>query len=151
MVATKRSVTKAKAGQNGSPSPIKRLRRTVRITCYAEPVDGDAPIWAEIVSLSFDEIESLNARFVDGITYDATWDLIAPYVIRWNCTKFDFESGAIQDVPPPSEWGAKAFRAVEPWITDWLAFELRRIQVVPDFLVGWAKRNATPAGDAAAT
>lgn len=159
MVATKRNVTKAKAAQNGSPSPITRIRRTFRIECdWVDPLPGEDKLWAEIASLSFDEIDRVKACLRADVPFSETWAVISPYVVRWNAQAIDQLTGDLVDVPPPAEIGGDAFSALEPWVTTWLTVQLARVQFTPDFLGGLVRTTAgstkpsdSPSGNAAAS
>lgn len=147
--ATKRAIVpKAKTAHlngNGKVHAPARLRRTFRVVSKADPIEGDA-LWADIASLTFDEIDAVRELIGGERTFTEIMPAIAPFVVRWNARKYDLETGEYQDVPPPAEWGEKALRTQEPWVTTWLLFELRDVRVVPDFLFGAPPPSPTPDG-----
>src|SRR5690606_32172954 len=91
-------------------------RRTKTFVCdipELEPEEGFDPIWVEVVtSLDWGAREDIKRQ--PKQRYDERFPLIAPYVVGWNVTAPDAETGEWNPVPPPSEAGADVFHLIDP-------------------------------------
>lgn len=105
--------------------------RTIEVVCdWLDPADGAEPLRATIAAnLTFAEVAhvtGLIARINDGLTNGELWPVLAPRVLAWNAMAYDLAAGGYAPVPPPSEAGEDAFRAVDALVTVWLLYEVSR-------------------------
>jgi hypothetical protein len=100
-----------------------RLRpRLAEVECPPEVspfADGEEPFRATVrTNLTFDELDALPSG--DGVTYRDIFAVIAPYVVAWNWTVADPDTGVEKPAPVPAEAGPDAFRVLTGDVVVWL-------------------------------
>lgn len=119
--------------------------RTKVVTRDEDAPESGEPFQATIVtSLSFEEIDAI---VIDGSqTFSDLFAAIAPFVVGWNATARNRETGAHEPVPPPAEAGPQALRALEPRAALWLAMQIRSAPFLPPDPKESAPIASTPDG-----
>jgi hypothetical protein len=119
--------------------------RTKVVTRDEDAPEGGEPFRATIVtSLSFEEIDAI---VIDGsLTFSDLFAAIAPFVVAWNATARNRETGTYEPVPPPGESGPQALRALEPATAIWLAMQIRSAPFLPPDPKESAPSGSTPGG-----
>jgi hypothetical protein len=119
--------------------------RTRELVCdWIEPAEGHDLFTVTVRSnLTFDEIDAI--AYGNGAMHIDLWKSIAPYVLAWNATAINLETGQVEPIPPPVEAGPQVFSAIDPVVVEWLGFRLKRIyQGDADRPKGLPPSTATP-------
>ena len=132
--------------KKSTPEPVQisgfRVRPRYRdVTCDWFAEDGEEPFTATIrTNLTFDQLNAIPAG--EDVTFEDVWQEIAPYVTGWNLVAENVASGTVESVPPPSEAGPLAFRALDPSLNLWLIAQVRTAHLGgPE-----RKKERTPSG-----
>lgn len=101
--------------------------RIRRLTCdWIETAENEEQLWADVnVKMTIADVDELGQLIASDPTYSQLWEVLAPRVVGWNAVAFDLESQSWVPVKPPAETGVDAFRAVDPIVSNWLAFALK--------------------------
>lgn len=114
---------KAETPANVTGFRVKPRYRDVTCTWY-ELEEGEEPFTATIRrNLTFEELEAIPRG--EDLKWSEVWPVIAPYVVAWNHTKPDAETGEVVAVPPPAEAGPEVFRTLDTEMNLWLLGEVR--------------------------
>ena len=130
-----------------TPEPVEitgyRVRPRYRdVTCdWYELDEGEEPFTATIrTNLTFDQLNAIPAG--KDVTFEEVWQEIAPYVVGWNLVAENMSTGTVEPVPPPSEAGPIAFRALDSALSLWLIAQVRTAHLGgPE-----RKKEPTPSG-----
>jgi hypothetical protein len=139
----KKSAAPAEPSQVTGYRPRQRFRTVTLDEIDVE--DGAEPFTAKIrAHLTFGEVEDIGYR--PGVKYDELEAVITPYVVSWNVFAVNDETGELEQVPPPADAGAGAFKAVGGFEVEWLAMELSKTHLGLSEDEAERKKSSTPSG-----
>jgi hypothetical protein len=129
---------------------FKPKPKGIRLTCPPaiwEADDGSDPFEVVIKRLTVGELRDLPG---DEAAKDATFPelcaWLAPYIVDWNYTVTNPETGDDEVILPPAEHGPEQMYLLEPLTAAWLYQQVRRVHLGgEDLPKGPRHSNATPA------
>lgn len=120
--------------QKPAPKPLtgfavgRHTNRTKKHVCDMEGFEGFEITVKRLTFAEINDMPALSGTDEDGnptgLTHQAAWEAIAPYVVAWNA-QAETDGGDWEDVPPPAEAGSDAFLMIEPELSAWCFAKLK--------------------------
>ncbi len=137
-MATKKKASPAVEAVTSDEAKPAVIDNVVQIAGYRRPVhyarrefrppdlpEGAEPLWAKVRSnLTFERLDAIP--FGQGVTFNDTFAVIAPYVVEWNVQGENLQTGEWEPVPPPAEAGPSVFEQLDHLEAFWIIMAIKQ-------------------------